>query len=129
MITEYLEVGNNDWGILINYDFDMLDWDDISALLHSFGMSERNIQKSLRILSAPNTGMAVSNTDLRMTSIYIGHATSPEQFWSTVNHELYHATTAIIDYYGEPYDQEPAAYLHGELMRLTVEAIGEPCKR
>lgn len=44
------------------------------------------------------------------------------------NHELYHATTAIIDYYGEPYDQEPAAYLQGELMRLAVEEIGEPCR-
>jgi hypothetical protein len=72
--------------------------------------------------------MAISNDGLRMTSIYIGHATSPSQFWNTLNHELYHATTAIIDYYGERYDQEPAAYLHGELMRKIVELIGEPCR-
>jgi hypothetical protein len=127
MITKYLEVGDNDWGVLVNYDFDLLDYDDIAAVLYSFGMNERNIRKSMRILSAPNTGMAISNDGLRMTSIYIGRATSPSQFWSTLNHELYHATTAIIDYYGEPYDQEPAAHLHGELMRLAVEAIGEPC--
>lgn len=128
MITKYLEVGDNDWGVLLNYDFDLLDYDDIAAVLYSFGMNERNIRKSMRILSAPNTGMAISNDGLRMTSIYIGRATSPSQFWSTLNHELYHATTAIIDYYGEPYDQEPAAHLHGELMRLAVEAIGEPCR-
>jgi hypothetical protein len=127
MITKYLEVGDNDWGVLVNYDFDMLDYDDIAAVLYSFGMNERNIRKSMRILSAPNTGMAISNDGLRMTSIYIGRATSPSQFWNTLNHELYHATTAIIDYYREPYDQEPAAHLHGELMRLAVEAIGEPC--
>lgn len=127
MITKYLEVGDNDWGVLVNYDFDMLDYDDIAAVLYSFGMNERNIRKSMRILSAPNTGMAISNDGLRMTSIYIGRATSPSEFWSTLNHELYHATTAIIDYYGEPYDQEPAAHLHGELMRLAVEKIGEPC--
>ncbi len=127
MVTKYLEVGDNDWGVLVNYDFDMLDYDDIAAVLYSFGMNEMNIRKSMRILSAPNTGMAISNDGLRMTSIYIGHATSPSEFWSTLNHELYHATTAIIDYYGKPYDQEPAAYLHGELMRLAVEAVGEPC--
>lgn len=79
-----------------------------------------------RYLSAVSA--AVSNDGLRMTVIYIGRATSPSEFWSTVNHELYHATTAIIDYYGEPYDQEPAAYLQGELMRLAVEEIGEPCR-
>ena len=45
----------------------------------------------------------------------------------TLNHELYHACVAIIDYYGEPYDQEPAAYLQGYLMRRAVEVIGEPC--
>lgn len=128
MITKYLEVGDGDWGVLVNYDLDMLDYDDIAAVLHSFGMNERNIQKSLRILSAPNTGMAISNNDLRMTAIYIGNATSPSEFWSTVNHELYHATVAIIDYYGEPYDEEPAAYLQGELMKMATKEIGEPCK-
>lgn len=127
MVTEYLEVGDNDWGILVNFDFDESDHDDISAALQSFGMNLRNINKALRILSNVNTGMAVSNDDLRMTTIYVGRATSPSQFWSTLNHELYHATTAIIDFYREPYNQEPAAYLQGELMRLAVEAIGEPC--
>lgn len=129
MVTKYLKVGDNDWGILVNYDFDLLDYDDIAAALHSFGMNERNIRKAIQVLSAPNTGMAISNDDLRMTSIYIGKATSPSQFWDSLNHELYHANVAIIDYYGEPYDKEPAAYLQGELMRLAVEAIGEPCKQ
>lgn len=129
MVTKYLKVGEDDWGVLVNYDFDMLDWDSIAATLHSFGMNQRAINHAIRVLSTPNSGMAVSNEDLRMTSIYIGAATSPSQFWNTLNHELYHATIAIIDYYGEPYNQEPAAYLHGELTRLVVEAIGEPCVR
>lgn len=127
MVTKYLKVGRNDWGVLVNYNFDMTDWDDMAAVMKSFGMRERDINKAMWILSGPNTGMAISNNDLKMTSIYIGHSTSPSQFWDSLNHELYHATTAIIDYYGEPYDQEPAAYLHGELMRLAVEEIGTPC--
>ena len=127
MITKYLEVGNNDWGVLVNYDFDLLDYDDIAAVLYSFGMNEKNIRKSMRILSQPNTGMSISNNGLRMTSIYISDTTSPSQFWDTLNHELYHACVAIIDYYGEPYDEEPAAYLQGYLMRRAVEVIGEPC--
>lgn len=128
MVTKYLEVGNNNWGILLTFDFDYLDYDDIASVLYSFGMTEKSIRKAMNILSVPNTGMAVSNPDLRMTAIYIGRATSPSQFWNTLNHELYHATAAIIDYYDERYDEEPAAYLHGELMRLVVTEIGEPCK-
>jgi hypothetical protein len=127
MKTKYLEVGDNKWGILLTYDFDYLDYDDISEVLYALGMNPKNVRKSLNVLSAPNTGMTISNSKLRMTSIYIGRQTSTSEFWNTVNHELYHATTAIIDYYGEPYDQEPAAYLHGELMRMVVESIGEPC--
>lgn len=127
MVTKYLEIGNNDWGVLITYDFDYLDYDDIASVLKAFGMNDKNIRKSLTVLAAPNTGMSVSNPNIKMTSIYIGNTTKSSEFWNTLNHELYHATTAIIDYYGEPYDEEPAAYLHGELMRLAVESIGEPC--
>ena len=65
-----------------------------------------------------NTGMAVSRDDLKMTAIFISKCSDPIQFWSTLNHELYHANVAIIDYYGKP---------HGELMRQAVMKIGLPC--
>lgn len=128
MITKYLEVGRNRWGILLNYDFGAEDHHDMAAVMYSFGMSDKAIRKALDVLSDMNAGMAISNDDLRMTGIYISDATSESQWWSTLNHELFHATTAIIDYYGEPYDEEPAAYLHGELMRLVVENVAAPCR-
>lgn len=126
MVTKYIDVDGK-WGVLVNYDFDMRDWDDIAAVLYSFGMSQRGINKSIRILSAPNTGMAISNDDLRMTSIYISHTTSNSEFWSTVNHELLHTEQAILDYYGESWDGEPPAYLAGYLLRRVVEEVAEPC--
>jgi hypothetical protein len=100
MITKYLEVGENDWGVLINYEYDSEDSYDIAAVLHSFGLSERSINKALKVLSHVNTGMAVSNDSLRMTTIYVSKATSASEFWSTLDHELYHATSSIIDFYG-----------------------------
>ena len=126
MVTKYIDIDGK-WGILLNYNFDMLDWDDISALLHSFGMNDRNINKSLNILSQYNTGMSISNDGLRMTSIYIGKPTSNAQFWDTVNHELLHAEQAILNYYGVDWDGEPPAYLAGYLLRRVVEEIAEPC--
>lgn len=127
MVTKYLKVGRNDWGVLVNYDFDMTDWDEMSATMHSFGMAKRDIDKAIWVLSAPNTGMAISNNDLRMTAIYIGHATSPSEWWSTCLHEIRHAAQAIIEYYGADWGEDDA-YLTGFLTKQVVEKIAEPCR-
>ena len=127
MITKYLEVGDNDWGVLVNYDFGTLDYDDIWAICKSFGMSDKSINKALRILSSYNTGMAVSSDDLRMSAIFISKATSPSEWWSSCLHELRHSAQAIIDYYGADWGEDDA-YLTGFLTKQVVEKIAEPCR-
>ena len=126
MITRYIDV-DGAWGILISYDFDERDYDDIEAALHSLGLNQISIDKALNVLSAPNTGLAVSNDALRMTSIYIGRATSPSEWWSTCLHEIRHAAQAIIEYYGADWGEDDA-YLTGFLTKQVVEKIAEPCK-
>lgn len=128
METKYLGIGNDDWGVVVLYDFDVdIDYRDLMAIMRSFGLSRKQSNQALNILSNYNTGMAVSLDDLRMSAIFISRTSNASEFWNTLNHELYHVCTAIIDYYGEPYDQEPAAYLQGELMRQAVLKVGEPC--
>ena len=125
----YLKIGaKNEWAVIVCYDFSLLDFDDMAAIMDTFGLSKKNINKALRILSSYNTGMAISRDDIKMSVVFVSRTTSPDEFWSTLNHELYHCCTAIIDYYGEPYDKEPAAYLQGELMRQAVLEIAEPCR-
>lgn len=126
MITKFIDVDGK-WGFLVNFDFDLLDWDDMAAIMQSFGMKERNINRSLQILSTYNSGMAVSNDDLRMSAIFIGKPTTKSQFWSSINHELLHIEQAILDYYGEDWDGEPPAYLAGYLLQRVVEEVAEPC--
>lgn len=128
MNTHYIEIGNNDWGVLLCYDYDFRDEDSIWALCRSFGLSKKKTQEAIRIIMQPNTGMTISNNELRMSVVFVGDATSESEWWNTISHELWHVSTAIIDYYGEPYNQEPAAYTHGELMRLVVEGIAQPCR-
>lgn len=126
MVTKYIDVDGY-WGILLNYDFDKYDMDDIAAVLYSFGLSNNKIDYALDVLSQYNTGMAISSPSLRMTSIYISKSSSSSQFWSTINHELLHAEQAILDYYGEDWDGEPPAYLAGYLLQRVVEEVAEPC--
>jgi len=126
MITKYIDVDGY-WGILVNYDFDKYDMDDIATVLYSFGLSNNKIDYALDVLSQYNTGMAISSPSLRMTSIYISKSSSSSQFWSTINHELLHAQQAILDYYGEDWKGEPPAYLAGYLLQRVVEEVAEPC--
>lgn len=126
MITNYIDVDGK-WGIVIIRDFDIYDNEDLAAIMKSFGIGERKINKSLQILSTYNSGMAVSNSGLRMSAIFIGKPYSASEFWSTVNHELYHVEQAILEYYGENWDGEPPAYLAGYLLKRVVEEIAEPC--
>lgn len=128
MKQAYLRFPNSEWGVVVCFDFDTeYEYDVMVEQMRSFGMSIRNAQKAISILSNYNTGMAVSNETLRMSAIYISDATSVEQWWDTVAHELSHVCTAIIDAYDVPYDSEDAAYLAGYLMRQLVREVGEPC--
>lgn len=128
METYYIDVGNGSWGVLVCTDYNtLLHGDDIWAILRSFGMSNRKAEEALRVLSQPNTGMAVSNDDLRMSAIFISKATSPSEWWSTCLHEIRHAAQTIIEYYGADWEEDDA-YLTGFLTKQVVEKIAEPCR-
>ena len=129
MVTKYLDVPREKWGIVVVIDYDVdYEYRDIKAIMMSFGiLDESKIEKSMRILSEPNTGMTISNTDLCMSVIFISDATSTSEWWDTSLHELYHVSNAIIDYYGVPYESEDAAYLMGYLTKEFIEKVGNPC--
>ena len=127
MNTAYLDVDKR-WGVVVCYDYDFLDSDDLWAVMRSFGLSDKNTNKALRILSSYNTGMSISNENLQMSAIFISKATSTSEWWSSAIHELKHAADAIISYYGVDWDGEDAAYLTGYLTKQLVEEVGEPCR-
>lgn len=127
MITTYIDVGDGKWGVLLCYNYYYVDKKDMWAIMRSLGLSNKKSNDALDVLSHPNSGMTVSNYDIRMSAVFISDTTSESEWWSTVNHELLHVGSAIIDYYGEEFDGEPAAYLQGYLMKMVVEKIGSPC--
>ena len=129
MKIEYIDIDGY-WGITICYDYDLENPDDehdLWAYMRSYGMKEKNIDRALRILSNYNTGMCVSNDDVRMSGIFISRATKESEFWSTAIHEARHAADAIISYYGVDWRGEDAAYLTGYITKCMVERLGEPC--
>lgn len=129
MVTKYLDVPNQKWGVVVVFDYNVdYDYRDLRAIMMSFGLlDEYKIEKSMRILSEPNTGMTISNIELCMSVVFVSNATDASEWWDTSLHELYHVSNAIIDYYGVPYESEDAAYLMGYLTKEFIEQVGEPC--
>ena len=128
MVTKFIEIPEEKWGCLLVWDFDVLDYDDIWSICKSFGMSDRNIKRSLQILSTYNSGMTVSSDELRMSAVFIGKASSRSQFWNTVGHEVVHLVDAIADHFGTECGSEEHAYLQGFIFQRIVEEIAEPSK-
>lgn len=122
MKQKYVDI-DDAWGFLFIYDFDFLDADEMAAIMDSFGLSEHNIRKSMRILFGKNTGMTISRDDLRMSVIFVGDATSVEQFADTIAHEIDHVQSAICEYYDVPYGSEDAAWTQGYIARQIMTAI------
>ena len=126
MENKYIDVGKK-WGVVVNYDYDLMDYDEMWAIMRSFGLTSKNADKALKILSNYNTGMAITNDDLKMSTIFISKASTPSEWWNTAIHELKHVADAIISYYGVEWDGEDAAYLTGHMTKQLVESVGEPC--
>lgn len=128
MVTKYIDVDDGKWGIIVVYDYDVdYEANDLWAIMRSFGMTKKNANNALNILSNYNTGMSISVDDLRMSVIFISKATSPSEWWSTCLHEIRHAAQAIIEYYGADWGEDDA-YLTGFLTKQVVEKIAEPCR-
>ena len=129
MNTKYIDV-DGAWGVVLCYDLRRLDEYEMRQSMIAFGMRGGNIDKAVdTLLFHENTGMCISRDDIRMSLVFVGHATGGDQWWDTTAHEvLYHAACAIFDYYDVPYGSEEAAWTVGYLMRKAVQLLGEPCK-
>ena len=60
-----------------------------------------------------------------MSVLVVGGATSMEQWWDTLDHEIDHLQDAILQYYDVEPGTEDAAWLQGYIMRLIVKAMGK----
>ena len=126
--SSYIDIDGR-WGIIVNYGYGLQDYDDLWAIMRSFGLNDRSSKRALQILSSYNTGMAVSKQDIQMSAVFISNATSASEFWSTVIHEFIHVADAILEYYGESWSGEPAAYLVGYLVKEFCKKVWFPCER
>lgn len=88
MKSEYIDVKGK-WGIVVCYDLMRKDVREMRALMESVGVEDEEIDGYLRmLLYHKNKGLCISNMELAMSLVFIGEATSQDQWWDTIAHEI-----------------------------------------
>lgn len=74
MISQYIQLGDRDWNILVYYNVKPEDFIEVVDSLEQLECSDKDLKKALRTLRRKNTGFTFSNTDYKMSVVCIGHA-------------------------------------------------------
>lgn len=122
MHQRYIDIADR-WAIVFCYDITLFDTDDIASMLEALGCDERKIRRATSVILGTNKGFTYSNDEARMSLVCISHASSIEQWWDSVVHEIDHVQDAICWHYDVPLGSESAAYLQGYIMRKIIQAI------
>ena len=122
MVQTGFWIGNRDWWVMATLGVDDGDLREVYEGLRSVGLSEQKVREVCDALSEPNNGYTYTDYDGKYTLIYASRATSAEQMFDTIEHELNHAVEHISSYYGVDPKSEEASYLAGELGRLIWPA-------
>lgn len=122
MEKHYIDIDGR-WAFVFAYDIGEEELEDIGCWLRALGCGAKRIGKALRVATATNCGFTFSNPDLKMSVMVISNASSPEQWWDTLDHEIDHLQDAICRYYDVPLGTEEAAYLQGYIMRGIFSSL------
>ena len=70
-----------------------------------------------------NTGYTLTKFGEHFSVVMISHATSYEELYDSVQHELKHVVEHISSYYGVDPKSERSAYLQGEIAKNMYKAV------
>lgn len=123
MISQYIQLGNRDWNVLVYYNVTPDDFVEIVDSLEQLDCEDEDIRKALAVLRRKNTGFTFSNTDYKMSIVCIGSADNVGQFVNTAIHEAKHVQSHICQYYDIEEDTETAAYLIGHIVHKMYKML------
>jgi len=123
MKTRYFDIGDEDWGIVLCYDYDFTDFDRIWAIIRAAGLTDEKAQAAMSVLSRTDTGMTLTSFGDMMSFLFISQSSSDEEWFNTLLHEVKHVVEHISEFYRVDPKSEPAAYLQGEIGRQMFPLV------
>lgn len=124
MIKQGFYIGDRDWYVMVYYNINTdEDLDEITEALIASGQKAAYAQRVVNELMWPNTGYTLTKFGDHFTLICISQATSLDELYNTISHEVRHAADHIGSYYHISARGEESAYLQGEISRNMYEAV------
>ena len=122
MYKHYLDIVGK-WAFIFAYNIGEENLDEVGEWIEALGAKPLEIRRTKKLLRRLNKGFTFSSSSLKMSVLIVGDATSLEQWWDTLSHEIDHLQDAIMEYYDVEPGTEDAAWLQGYIMRLIVKAL------
>lgn len=123
MISQYIQLGDRGWNVLVYYNVKPKDFVEVEDSLLQLDCSEEDLKMALKTLRKKNTGFTFSNDEYKMSIVCIGEASNIGQFINTAIHEAKHVQSHICSYYNIKEDSETAAYLIGHLVHRMYKML------
>lgn len=123
MVTQGFSIGKRDWYIMCSYDINSeRELKEVKKTLLSAGLNRERADEAVWVLSMWNKGYTFTNFKDHLTLMFMSKATSAEQMYDSIQHELRHTVDHLCEYYGVQQGSEEAAYLQGEIGRKMFKA-------
>lgn len=123
MIQQGFSIGNRNWYVMAIYDIrSREDLRETRKAILAAGCEEYRADEAISVLQMWNTGFTFTSFSDHFTLICISKATSAEQMYDSIQHELKHVVEHISEYYDVDPKGEDAAYLQGEIGRQMFPA-------
>lgn len=124
MITQGFHIGNNDWWFMVYYDIETdNDLEKVYGALLAAGIGIHKANNAIKVLTDFDSGYIFTNEAEKTTIICISKATSYDEMFNTITHEIKHATEHLSSYYNVDPKSEKAAYLQGEISKQMYKAV------
>lgn len=123
MIQTGFWIGERDWWVMASLDIKERDLGGVYDTLLGCECADDEARHACMVLSRRNSGYTFTNMDGRYTLMFASAATSAEEMFDTVTHELKHAVEHLNGYFGVEPSSERAAYLQGEIGRKMFAAV------
>lgn len=124
MVTQYIGLGDNDWGILVYYGTDEENVRDVYNALIALGCPKHEAYKAtMAVTHHLNTGLTYSNPELKMSLVCVSDATSADQFVNTTIHEAKHIQSHVCEYFDVDEDSETASYMIGYIVQRMYKML------
>lgn len=118
MIEQGFHIGSRDWWVMVYYDARTSeDVRKVEGALMASGCPSESIAETIDNLKGWNRGYTFTNLKTKTSIMVIGKATSPEQMFDSIVHEMKHLAEHIGEYYNVDPKGELSAYLQGEVGR------------